>query len=64
MHTAGTGRKKILSSLEKKRHVPMANQNNLHAKHKPSQHPHPLTFLMVHPLGIVEKTYNRLEPIR
>ena len=42
----------------------MANQNNLHAKHKPSQHPHPLTFLMVHPLGIVEKTYNRLEPIR
>lgn len=41
--------------LKKKRHVHMVNQNNLHAKHKPSQHPPPLTFLMVHPLVIVEK---------
>ena len=30
----------------------MANQNNLHAKQKPSKRPHPLTFLMVHPLVI------------
>ena len=34
----------------------MANLKNLRAKHKPSQHPHPLTFLMVHPLVIVEIT--------
>ena len=55
MHTAGTGRKNSYK-LRKKHHVHMANQNNLHAKHKPSQHPHPLTFLMVHPLVIVEIT--------
>ena len=30
--------------LKKKRHVHMVNQNNLHAKHKPSQHPHPSLF--------------------
>ena len=33
----------------------MVNQNNLHGRQKPSQQPHPLTFLMVHPLVIVEK---------
>ena len=41
---------------KKKHHVHMANQNNLHAKHKPSQHPHPLTFVIVHALVIVEIT--------
>ena len=49
------------ASLSHKHHVHMANPKNLRAKQKPSQHPQhshppPLTFLMVHPLVIVEIT--------
>lgn len=45
------------ASLSHKHHVHMTNPKNLRAKQKPSQRPqhsHPLTFLMVHPLVIVE----------